>query len=233
MMQEAGSEKTPDYILYCGSFDPPHKGHSDCIRHAAMLFPAAEIIVLPSPQPVQAGGVVKATQCDMDTRGKMCELAFIVDEGFKKVRVSDLEARLSAPHYTLNLLKWFGENVSCGKNLALLIGLDQLGSFAKWHEPQEVLARSDVIVVKRDHESILPVLTRVMGAELGLALRWVQEEKIAEIVSLKRRIYILDLKTTEVSSSQIRADLKSGKKVHSGWLTPSVEGFIQEGNWYR
>ena len=153
--------QSPDIILYGGGFDPPHQGHLDCVRSAKKLFPDAKVVVLPAFAPVHAGGEPKAMRMAFETRLELCELAFIVDAGIPDVVVADDEALLPKPNFTVNLVEHFQKN-NKNARISLLVGLDQWRAFSGWHEPVGILSMCDLIIAKRDNESVASCIAEVI-----------------------------------------------------------------------
>ena len=218
---------SPDIVLYGGGFDPPHQGHLDCIRSVRRLFPKVRIEVLPALSPVYAGGELKAPRLSFDTRLELCRLAFEVDSGLTDVVTADVEAHLPSPNYTLNLIEQYNKS-NIYNRIGLMVGLDQLQVFDKWHEPLKLLAMTDLLVVKRDDGSLVTCVADVIANRLGLDLSWVVQGKVALVKgeTIGQRgcyIHILEDATTCVSSSQVRLLFGGREKVPHGWLTPSVE----------
>ena len=124
----------PDLIIFGGSFDPPHKGHQDCIKYAKQNFPQAKFYVVPSFSPPLTKSSNKELRASFEDRLEMCRRAF----GKLSDSVLDIERELSTPSYTLNMLKRVQKQFS-NKNLGFLMGLDQLRNFSFWWQPLEIL----------------------------------------------------------------------------------------------
>ena len=219
---------SPDIVLYGGGFDPPHQGHLDCIRAVRQNFPSVHIKVLPAVSPVCTGGGTKSPRFSFETRMEFCRLSFVLDSGLDDVVVSDAEANLPKPNFTLNLVEYY-KNVNKNERIALLIGLDQFRVFDKWREPLKILSICDLLVISRDGGgSLVPCVEEVIAHRLGLGVTWLEEKQTAKITgepleSKERYIRIISDATTCVSSSQIRNLIESGENIPRGWLTPSVE----------
>lgn len=202
----SASLASPRWILFGGSFDPPHEGHVGMARLALDAFPEADLSVVPAPAPAGASGTHKTPSATYAQRLAMCRLAFA--QLGVRCEVSAMEKTLPAPNYTVNTLEKARHERS-NDQLGLLIGEDQLQSFARWHEPERITELAVLIVVGRGgHTPIEPQLpsgTRVIRLS-GLP--------------------------TPAASRAIRAAAARREPIPSGWLTPPVAMYIDHAKLY-
>lgn len=215
------------FVVYGGSFDPPHAGHRDCVRLALGAFPKATVLVVPGFQAAGALGQHKVAAATFDQRVAMCELAF---SGLPRLEVSRLEGELPAPNYTLNTLT---KLASTGKApLALLIGQDQLESFLGWRAPRKILELASLALVERpatsaapsERVSLRPNVDELL-ARLGLSATWHAEH--AEIHATGTSIHLIGRSAWPAASRDVRADYAAGIAPPSGWLAPGVDSYIR------
>ena len=130
-MKNIPANPAPDVILFGGTFDPPHAGHIACVTHVKQLFPSALVEILPGLETMKAGGDAKKPAASFAQRLEMCRLSFQQDAPLSGVSVSDVEAKLPQPSYTVNLLHRFITEHP-GQRVAILMGMDQFINFPTW-----------------------------------------------------------------------------------------------------
>lgn len=140
---------TQQAILYGGTFDPPHRGHEACIRLAHQRFPEAPFFIVPAYIPPVGAGQIKQPVASFEHRLAMCHLAFQGLVPARHLHISDIEANLPTPSYTLQTIEALMHS-SRQKVWSLLIGGDQLDNFATWHRVHELLKFVNLLVVDRD-----------------------------------------------------------------------------------
>jgi nicotinate-nucleotide adenylyltransferase len=203
---------TPDLIVFGGAFDPPHAGHRAVAIAAATRYPAARILVLPSPSPAGASGRHKTPQATFDQRVAMCRLAFA---GLPAVEVSTLESELPPPNYTFATIALLRERYP-DRRLALLVGEDQLASFGHWRFPGKILASADLVVVPR-----------VGGAGLEASLALFNAQFPGTPVEIAGPAVV------PAESRILREMHKTEQALPEGWLTPDVLRYIEQHSLYH
>ncbi len=128
--------------LFFGSFNPIHVGH--LIIGQTMLNDADidEVWFIVSPQnPLKDSNSVIHHFDRID----MVELAI---EGNDRFKASDIEFNLPVPSYTINTLTHISEKYS-DRQFKLIIGEDNLASFAKWKNHKIILDQYGLLVYRR------------------------------------------------------------------------------------
>jgi nicotinate-nucleotide adenylyltransferase len=126
-----------------GTFDPPHIGHLVVAQDAIELLKLDRLIVIPAARPPHREAVLDAA-----TRLDLVSEAFRGDE---RVEVSDVELRRDGPSWTVDTLEWVRRELD-PKVLYLIVGADQLRSFAGWREPRRILELARLAVMTRPGE---------------------------------------------------------------------------------
>lgn len=133
--------------IFGGTFDPPHEGHLGVARRVAESGIVDEVWMMVSPEnPFKAG---KRLSSEED-RIRMTQLAVesLPAEIRRKVRVSDFEARLPLPTYTVTTLRALKEAYpDC--SFRLVVGGDNLTAFGRWRNPYEIINDYGLIVYPR------------------------------------------------------------------------------------
>ncbi len=130
-----------------GTFDPPHLGHLGVASSALSAGLVDEVWLIPclshrfgkSPEP-------------FEHRLAMCELLAGDDS---RIRVSDVEARLNRPGYTLDLVRRL-QREHPTLAFRLIAGTDIYHEREKWHRYDEVARLAPPIYVARQGEPPIP-----------------------------------------------------------------------------
>jgi nicotinate-nucleotide adenylyltransferase len=132
----------PKTALFFGSFDPVHVGHLIIGEYFLNVNNIEQVWFVITPQnPFKAGAELTGEKA----RKEMLELAIEGVEGFK---TCDVEFNLPPPHYTHNTLQVLMEMYP-EREFVLLIGGDNLHSFHKWKNWEQILEMVPVYVYPR------------------------------------------------------------------------------------
>lgn len=209
-----------ELIIFGGTFDPPHGGHVGMVSLAAQGFPAAEIRVMPAAAPPLSATEEKAAATSFAIRVKMCQAAF--SNLGARVKVSELEADLPKPSYTVATLVEILRREP-GKKLALMIGEDQLRGFAKWKEPREILKLAQLLVVGRNRPN-----------ESRVALAWWigNTAKELQLDATTDRIVQIPGEVSDASSTELRRLIATREVLPENWLPPAVAAIVKKEKLY-
>ncbi len=191
-----------------GSFDPPHIGHALIAQQIKDLLHMDQIWLMPNNQ--HAFGKKQSPVLD---RFRMTK--FLAE---RYITVSDFEIKSEGISYTIvtlnSLKKLYPEDEFCW-----ILGSDQLDSFQKYKNWQEIIANYRIIVFPR--ESVVYKLKDKVKKALNLK-------------SIPKNIIIMqneNLILTNISSSIIRKRIKNGLSIEH--LVPEkVEEYIKKYNLY-
>lgn len=196
-----------DIVIFGGTFDPVHKGHTNLLETVLKEMSPDRVIVMPAkiPPHKQASGL--ATEQD---RLNMCRLAF---SGYEKAEVSDHEIKSRGRSYSYYTVSCFKEKYP-EKDLWFVVGSDMLLSFEEWFRYKDILGMCGLLCVSREK-----------GDESKLAA-------MAEKLSSLGKVRILSCEPMEVSSTGIRQLLKEGGDV-SNYLDSAVINYIRDKKIYK
>lgn len=128
------------WAIFGGSFNPPHVGHVLAGAWVLSTQDVDELVVVPALE--HAFGKELAPYAH---RRRMTELAF---GGLRRARVSDVEARMGRPSYTVRTLERLrAEHPSV--ELRLVIGSDLVDQLPSWKEGHRIPALAAPLVVGR------------------------------------------------------------------------------------
>ncbi len=190
--------------IFGGTFDPVHIGHVELAKQAAKELKLTETLVIPTGE----SPFKDKTGASFRQRFEMVQLAFEGSDGFA---VSDIEKKLGGKSYTINTIRALKEIYPQKTEFYLIIGGDQLFSLEKWFRYEAILKETHVVAVTREGISYTDM---------------------AEYANEIGRVKVLNLTVPDVSSTQIRDMIKSGKDTE-GLLCPAVLDYIMKEGLYR
>lgn len=216
----------PNLVVFGGTFDPPHKGHSDCVEQVLKRFPKAQVFVTPCYQAPRTKDSVKVPVAGFEDRQAMCKLNFAALEN---VEIVDVERYLPCPNYTVQTLKHLRQGHKTEK-LGFLIGGDQLRLFHRWFQPTEILHIASLIIVSRGRKAALLKGVETLSEKLSLPL---QKEKDRLSLGSSKPIFLLSEPTTNSGSSIIRGKMSEDLPIPEDWLKMEVRDYISQHHLYR
>nr|WP_258443833.1 nicotinate (nicotinamide) nucleotide adenylyltransferase [Helicobacter sp. 16-1353] len=131
--------------MFGGSFDPPHKGHFEIIKHLSTMDFLDLIIVLPA----FLNPLKKQTLFSAQNR---FEWLRILTKDFPKIIVSNYEIEQNKPNYTIDSILYF-KKIYNPNRIFLVIGADIVKDLPKWHKIELIKKEVDFIIAKRDNIS--------------------------------------------------------------------------------
>lgn len=187
--------------LYFGSYNPVHIGHLAIANYMVEFTEIDQIWFIVSPHNPHKK---KANLLNDYQRLEM--VARAIKDDFR-LRVSNIEFKLSQPSYTIDTLTYLQESHP-NYNFYIIMGSDNLESFQKWKNYTEILENHHIIVYPRP------------GFDKGRVQKH-QNIMIAENAPL-----------FEISSSFIRKALKDKKDIRH-FMPFEAWKYLDEMNFYR
>ncbi|MFK8076212.1 MAG: nicotinate-nucleotide adenylyltransferase [Granulosicoccus sp.] len=127
--------------LFGGTFDPVHYGHLRPAVEIAELFELSTLYLMPNHQPGHRGPTAAST----DHRIEM--LAMAVEDAPRLV-VDTREAERNEPTYTIDTLREI-HHEQADATLVFFLGMDSFSAFDSWHEWEEILTLTNLVVLDR------------------------------------------------------------------------------------
>ncbi len=215
--------------VFGGTFNPIHRGHLHIAHRTKSLFDLDEIHSVVAASPPHKPNVDLALLLH---RFAMVSLATAAVPSFIP---SLIELEDPASPYSVRTMEKFALlNSGNSRNVFFIGGGDSLLDVAGWHESGELLRNYNFVFVTRpgvpavDPGQALPALIRdrirdLRGRSLAEIRGIVGEATPGEV----NRIFILDARAPDVSSSQVRLDAAGGRPI--GHLVPAaVRSYIQK-----
>ena len=186
--------------LFFGSFNPIHTGHLILANYMAEFTDLKEVWFVISPHnPFKQ----KATLLSDNHRLELVNLAITDDD---KLKVSNIEFKLPQPSYTINTLVKLKEKYK-KNDFVLIMGADNLESFNKWKNYEEILENHQLYVYPRP------------GHQGG-------------VLKDHPNVVFHDAPVIEISSTFIREAIKHKKNVRY-FMPDSVYKYITEMHFYE
>lgn len=139
------ADKRP-IIVYGGSFDPPHRGHT-ALAGAALrrLKPAALYFVPGFRTPFKEAMPVPYESRALMLRAALSEAGL---GGRREIKISPFEARCRRVVYTWETVEHFSR-LHPGSPIYFLMGSDCLAGFSRWKDPARILKSARLLVGRR------------------------------------------------------------------------------------
>ena len=220
--------------MFGGTFNPIHRGHLHVAKSVQSLFGLARVYFVVSSMPPHKRAV---DLIPFEHRYTMTSLA--VDKEISFIP-SLVEMEPEASPYTIDTLDKLAR-IEKKNRLFFIAGGDSLLEVASWRESERLLAEYNFIFVTRpwddpiDVEKCLPPDVFRRTRDLTALDRVQAKKKIAGEPKDESRIYIVDAKAPDVSSTKIRAlaAVKGDARAVRRMLPPSVRAYIRKLCLYR
>lgn len=188
--------------LYFGTFNPIHIGHLVIANHFVEYSDLDQVWFVVTPHsPFKK----KSSLLDNNHRYQMLDRAL---ESYPKLRVSDIEFKLTQPNYTINTLIYLGEKYPDYK-FSIIMGEDNLKSFHKWKNYNIILENHEIYIYPR-----------------------ISKGKLESEFIGHKKVHFINSPIMEISSTFIRKAIKDGKNVRP-LLPENVWQYLDEMNFYK
>ncbi|MBK7432291.1 MAG: nicotinate-nucleotide adenylyltransferase [Bacteroidetes bacterium] len=186
--------------LFFSSFNPIHNGHMVIAGYMSEFTDLDQVWFVVSPHnPLK----LKHTLLQDYHRLSMVKIA-IGDN--RKLKASDIEFKLPKPSYTINTLAYLFEKFPEHK-FALILGSDNIDTFHKWKNYEQILEQTELYVYPRKDASQSELMNHP-------------------------KVKLVPAPLMELSSSFIRDAIKAKKNVQ--YMVPEkVWEFLEEMNFYK
>lgn len=188
--------------LLGGTFDPVHIGHLILAEEARDQLDLSIVYFVPAGDPPHKRDRRLAP---VEDRIRMIELAIASNDRFC---VSRVDADRPGPHYTLDMVRIFQQQLPPGGELYFLMGYDSLAELPTWHQPAELVAACRLVALTR----------------YAVPLNWEYLE--SRLPGIRQKVTLLDMPELEIASHQIQERVRAGRSIR--YLVPStVREYIQ------
>ncbi len=199
--------------LFFGTYNPIHVGHLVIANHLANYTELDEVWLVVSPQ-----NPLKKKDSLLQDYHRLALVRVAIEDN-PKLKASDIEFSLPIPSFTSNTLAHINERYP-DYSFALIMGEDNLRTFHKWKNYEDILNNNRIYVYPR-------VLTE-QEKEATLA----QVEVDNGLRNHQNVIMCDDVPVMKISASFIRSAIK-GKKDVNYLLTQPVFKYLTEMHFYE
>ena len=191
-----------------GTFDPIHCGHLVIAREVQSKLGLAEVLFVPAGQPLLKKN---PSITPIEHRVAMVRLAISGEPSFK---LSTVDIDRTGPSYTVEMITRLKSQYKAADGIYFIVGWDSLSQLQHWKNPEQLLAMCRLVAVPRPGFQL---------PDLG---------QLAKTISgLVENIITLDIRRTDVSSSEIRDRVARGLSLDQ--LVPEpVARYIREHGLY-
>lgn len=183
--------------LFGGRFDAPHKGHLEIARHTLRVLPVIDTVwMMPVPQHHWKPSIASP-------QDRFAMVGCIEGEG---IVASDFEIRHQSM-FTIDTVRLL--QATSQHTYVWICGSDQIYSFDKWKDYQELQQRIEFIVFPRKGYQL--------SGSLPENFSWLPDSQYLP---------------THYSSTEVRDKIKQGLSI-SHLVTPEVEAYIKEKKLYQ
>lgn len=212
--------------FYGGTFDPVHCGHLTIAERLIEIFVLDEFVFLPAfhaphkPDSVPTSGYHRFAMLALATANSL------------KMRVSTLELEHARKRYTVETLPEL-TRLYPNTELFFVMGADSWRDIRTWREWERVLTMTNHIVVTRPG---YPISTEHVTDEIRA--RIVDLRIAGNAAALERaesfRIYVTDAVSFDVSSTEIREDIRADEELdRQNDVAPEVAKYIEKYELYK
>jgi nicotinate-nucleotide adenylyltransferase len=188
--------------LLGGTFDPVHFGHLDAADAARRALALDQVWLIPSHVPTHR------PQDPVASPYQRFALTALAVADYPQLRVSDLELQRGGRTYTVDTLRALHTEGWTNAQLFFILGTDAFAEIATWRAYPDVLDAAHFVVITRPGLSIEAAMSRT--PELTSRVR---TPDAALVGGNTTGIIIVEAETRNVSSTTIRARLRSGHSV--------------------
>ena len=186
--------------LFFGSFNPVHVGHMVLANYMASFTDLEQVWFVVSPHnPLKE----KSSLLNQNQRLHMVNLAIGDND---KLKSNNIEFGLSQPSYTINTLAHLKEKYP-QHTFSLIMGEDNLASFTKWKNYEEILKHHKLYVYPRPNSN-------------------------SESLKTHPNVIMTQAPLMDISSTMIRQAIKD-KKNMSSFVPQAVWQYLDEMSFYK
>jgi nicotinate-nucleotide adenylyltransferase len=202
-------------VLFGGTFDPVHLGHTAVARCAAERIGAERVVFIPARRsPLKS---FFPTASDED-RLNMIALAIADQSGFE---VSDYEIKKTGPSFTLQTVRKFEEDFGLQADIYWLAGADVVNELNRWHGILELIDECSLAIMYR------------AGCDKPHFSKYEDTWGRKRIEKMRRNV--IETPLVNISSTQIRKRLAAGEDPTkmTDVLDPEVAVYIKARGLYK
>ena len=209
--------------VFGGTFDPIHYGHIDVVTAARDALNLDTVLLIPTKANPHRSSSPIVSEFH---RFAMVALAAIDHE---RLCTSDIELAVPDISFTSVTLERLAHAGAMPNEIFFITGADTFAEIASWHDYPNLLNRSHFVVVSRPNYPASH--TRAQLPDLASRMHEVSNNRKKISSNTKPSIWLIDAKTRDISSSNLRHNMLCGRPITS-LLPPMVDAYIKRNNLY-
>ena len=205
--------------IFGGTFDPIHAGHTRVAQEFADAFGLDKVLMMVAATPPHRDPPMASPE----DRLRMVELAVSDLPGLE---ASDLELVRTGPSFTLDTVREVREAAG-GSMVWMALGSDAWTLIRSWHRPQDVLARTHIVVLSRPGYAV--DLMAPLPDEIS---RHYNSDGDIFVHDSGATLRTLNVSPVDISSSRIREAVSRGEGIRD-LVSEEVLKYIRRKGLYR
>jgi nicotinate-nucleotide adenylyltransferase len=227
MVMVQTADKIKKIGLLGGTFDPIHNGHLAVANHVLETLGLDSIWFIPAALPPHKDGHADGRDItSFEQRHAMLQKAIADNSSFV---VSDIEAKRSAPSYSIDTINILLQQISKQTDLFFIIGFDAFLEIDTWKQYKDLPLLINFVIISRPGfppDKVGEVISQNFG---GYKTDTSHETWIS---SHSKGAFILQhMEPVPISSTEIRNKVKNGKNI-TGLVPHTVEDYIKQQRLY-
>ena len=189
--------------IFGGSFNPPHKMHLNIVEELLNEKILDKVIIVPT-------GLHYSYKNNLASNEHRYNMLKLMTKHNDKIEISDFEFKDEEIH-SFDTLEYY-KNIYKNDTIYFVCGLDNISYVDKWYKGEYLLNNYKFLVITRDTNNL--------------------DEILLKYEKYKDNIIITNIKSTNISSSYIRDELKEKNYNLNDYLDQKVIDYIKENNLY-
>ena len=210
--------------IFGGTFNPVHSGHVRAAAEVQARFAIDRVLFVPSFIPPHKETAEVASPRD---RMAMVELAL---RRYRRLVASPIEIEAGGTSYSIVTLNKVGA-LHPGARIFFILGADAFRDIETWREWRRVLEGCRFIVTTRPGSRLTEARDALAEEYRSGVLEVRPSSRLGEAVLEAFRIFLAPIDAVDVSSTEIRARVRSGRPLR-GLVPVLVERYIREHGLY-
>ena len=174
-----------------GTFDPVHNAHIQIALDAVQQCQLEHCLLLPNNIPPHR------SQPQANNNQRLTMLSYAI-EGHDQLSIDTSELTREGASYMIDTLKQLQHSFT-NQRLALIIGADSFNTFDQWHQWQDILRLSQLIVFNRPGYTInKQSQVAKAAAELNpQPIRWLDSDMLISSTDIRQQLRNMDKKLAD------------------------------------
>jgi nicotinate-nucleotide adenylyltransferase len=209
--------------LLGGTFDPVHNGHLAVANHVRQTLALDSVWFIPASQPPHKSGHGDGREITVfSQRLAMLERAI---RPYPAFAVSDIEAKRTAPSYSIDTLNILVQQTDPGVDLYFVIGADAFIEIDTWKRFRELPDLVSFVIITRP--GFPPGKVETVIRRTFPAYEYDPVRKSWQASNHPGAFILLHMEPVPISSTLVRERVRGGKDI-SGLVPPAVEAYIKK-----